>query len=161
MEAQGWCWTGSDPGKELGKVPGAQGRRKSVCSVSTRWLCPREVERRKWRGPKQARLEGCRTGLVIREQQDKPEWSAWETGIWEMNLHSWGRTERNRVADGSACPDWGLRGSDELGWMGLRPSYDWDGVAESMSELWKGENRGTGHSVEWNKPGLLRGTSLV
>lgn len=32
-----------------------------------------------------------------------------------------------------------LRGSDEPGWMGLRPSYDWEGVAKSTGELCRGE----------------------
>lgn len=62
------------------------------------------------------------------------------------------------MADGSSM-SW-LRGSDELGWMGLRPSYDWEWVAKSTGELCKGEPGGTGHTVERNQPCLLRGASL-
>lgn len=39
---------------------------------------------------------------------------------------------------------------------GLRTSSDWDKVAKPVGELWAGESRGTGHSVEKNGPGLLR-----
>lgn len=38
---------------------------------------------------------------------------------------------------------------------GLRTSSDWDRLAKPVGELWAGESRGTGHSIERNGPGFL------